>query len=258
MSNSKTITVSPDILGPSKSGYRKRQLVPSKVHDNLNTLKKNLLMKLQNNIQKERDIPLAHNRDIKDVVTTNEDNNNKEVESLENNDIYEKNLGEIQEIQQNYEKKQEQRFLRGNLNSDSDFSKPVLNPIHIRNKKEPEWGCLKTGKKPTFSKYKTLKKNKKKFKRKTKQLVGKHKKTRKVSICIKSKKMKSKIAQDIKTLDKKPLKEIIQYMKNRNLIRGYTDAPEHMLRDMYKQCVLSGDVKNNNRKKLVQHYLYHE
>ncbi len=252
MNTSKTITVSPDLLGSSKSGYKKKQLVPSKVHDNLNKLKKQLLMKLQHNIQKERDTSMDMKEHMNNEVIHETDNEHQTNELIED-DTFEKHVNELESIKNNYEKKQEQRFVRGN--SDSMFTKPVLD---IRNRREPEWGCLKQGKKPTFSKYKTLKKRKKKIKRKSKQLVGKHKKTRKVSICIKSKAMKSKISQDIKALDKKPLKEIIQYMKNRNLIRGYTEAPEHMLRDMYKQCVLSGDVKNNNRKKLVQHYLYHE
>lgn len=232
MSESKIIKVSPDSILGKKSRYKRQTIIPSKVHENLNQLKKKLLDKLQERRKTENTINIGvQSQDIKE-------------DTKSTNDLFEQDMYSLENMQDKYEQKHGMHTL------------PTPS-IDVRNREEPNWGCLKNGMKPTYSKYKTLKKNSKvRFLRKTRQIVGKNKKTRKVKICIRSKPAQQTIKRQIKSLDKKPLKEIIRYMKSRNLLKGYTEAPEYMIRDMYKQCVLSGDIKNNNRKKLVQHYLY--
>ena len=240
MSESKTIKVSPDLIMGKKSGSKRQTIIPSKVHENLNQLKKKLLDKLHETRKTEDKINIGvQPQDIKE-----EKNNSILEEKNTSNDLFQQDMYSLENIKNKYEQKHGIQV------------EPIL-PIDVRNREEPKWGCLKNGRKPTFSKYKTLKKNSKaRFKRKTRQVIGKNKKTRKVKICIRSKPAQQTIKRQIKSLDKKPLKEIIRYMKSRNLLKGYSEAPEYMIRDMYKQCVLSGDIKNNNRKKLVKHYLY--
>ena len=240
MSESKTIKVSSDFITGKKTSSKRPVIIPSKVHENLNQLKKKLLDKLQGTRTSENNINIGvQPEDIKDKTTTSSLQENKSTSELFEEDMY-----SLEKMQDKYENKH-------------GMNVSQIQQIDVRNRQEPEWGCLKSGKKPTYSKYKTLKKNSKaRFKRKIRQVVGKNKKTRKVKICIRSKPAQQTIKRQVKSLDKKPLKEIIRYMKSRNLLKGYTEAPEYMIRDMYKQCVLSGDIKNNNRKKLVQHYLY--
>lgn len=236
MSESKTIKVSPDLIIGKKSGSKRQNIIPSKVHDNLNQLKKKLLEKLQETRKTENKINIG--------VQPQEVNSSFLEEKKTTDELFQEDMNSLERMKDKYEEKYK-------------IHEPPMQQINVRNCEEPKWGCLKNGNKPTYSKYKTLKKNSKaRFKRKTRQVIGKNNKTRKVKICIRSKPAQQTIKRQIKALDKKPLKEIIQYMKSRNLLKGYTEAPEYMIRDMYKQCVLSGDIKNNNRKKLVQHYLY--
>ena len=178
--------------------------------------------------------------------------------------------------------------------------------------KEPVWGCLKNGKKPTYSQYKkTLKKrpvinsqpivitepdqnnnnisintintsisspilerkrkleelknkmnnepvkNKKLMKRnKTIKIynLGKNKKKRSVGVLIKSGKTRKKVKIEHNILKKKALSDIKYYLRKHNLIRVGTTAPENLLRKIYENSNLSGDITNHNEENLIHNF----
>lgn len=101
---------------------------------------------------------------------------------------------------------------------------------------------------------KTKQKNKKeKFKVKNKKVIkrfklGKNAKTRKVAVLIKNKKTRRLINKDCDYLKKKKLKQVKNVLVNNALIRVGTQAPEKLLRDMYLNRHLAGDVKNSGGK----------
>lgn len=78
---------------------------------------------------------------------------------------------------------------------------------------------------------------------------------RSISVLIKSRETRKKIATERATLNKTGLHEIKNYLRERNMIKSGTKAPNHVLRKMYEQCVLSGDVCNKSSDVLVHNYL---
>ena len=76
-----------------------------------------------------------------------------------------------------------------------------------------------------------------------------------VSVLIKSRETRKKIATERATLNKTSLHDIKKYLRERNMIKSGTKAPNHVLRKMYEQCILSGDVCNKSADVLVHNYL---
>jgi hypothetical protein len=76
-----------------------------------------------------------------------------------------------------------------------------------------------------------------------------------VSVLIKSRETRKKIATERATLNKTSLHDIKKYLRERNMIKTGTKAPNHVLRKIYEQCILSGDVCNKSADVLVHNYL---
>lgn len=95
-----------------------------------------------------------------------------------------------------------------------------------------------------------------KSKRVTKTIKRKLGKTgNSVSVLIKSRETRKKVASERTILNKTGLHEIKKYLRERNMIKSGTKAPNHVLRKMYEQCILSGDVCNKSASVLVHNYL---
>lgn len=99
------------------------------------------------------------------------------------------------------------------------------------------------------------KKYKKKYKvhtyRKTYKLG---KKGGKVNVLIKNNKTRKKVKKAVDALDKTPFIEVKRYLKQRHMIKTGTPAPEYVLREMYKNAMLAGDIHNKNDEVLVHNY----
>jgi hypothetical protein len=151
------------------------------------------------------------------------------------------------------------------------------------------YGCLKGGSKPTYRQYhnKTLKnvpshtpnkisiqnagnssrqsqlaKLKKSYK-KIKQKTKKTKKTtynlgrkdRNISILIKNNKTRRNIKREHGLLKQKPLQDIKRYLYERNLLKIGSSTPNDVLRTLYEQSILAGDITNTNNAFTVHNYL---
>ena len=165
--------------------------------------------------------------------------------------------------------------------------------------KDPPYGCLKNGQKPTWRQYnKTLKKEKtsenkpmfnlsmdlpkhKEFLERQKKLheiknrisrpKAKPKKRKiqtkrirrkitlgkignKVGVLVKSKKTRKNIKNEVNVLKKKSIHDIKDYLRNHNLIKIGSSAPDYILRSIYENAFLSGEIKNNNADVLLHNW----
>ena len=113
--------------------------------------------------------------------------------------------------------------------------------------KPTTYGCLKNGVLPTF----------RQTKRSTiKQYASFGKcKSNTVRVLIKDRETYAKIEKDKKKLDKRPMSEIREYLRTRRLYKIGSTAPDDVLRDIYKNAILTGNVENNNSDTLVHNYL---
>jgi hypothetical protein len=85
--------------------------------------------------------------------------------------------------------------------------------------------------------------------------LGKHKNKRTVGVLIKNNKTQKNIKSEITALEQKSIKEIKSHLRDKNLIKAGSDAPNDVIRTLYNGCVLSGDVNNINSDNLVYNYL---
>jgi hypothetical protein len=78
----------------------------------------------------------------------------------------------------------------------------------------------------------------------------------KVQVLIKNNKTRKNINKAIKLLGKKSLLGVKKYLKQKHLLKTGSTAPEYILREMYKNAILSGDIHNKNNDVLVHNYLH--
>ena len=131
-----------------------------------------------------------------------------------------------------------------------DFVKPPVSENNIVRKNK-----LDALKESFMAKNGNPKKDKKneKFKVKNKKIIkrfklGKNAKTNKIAVLIKNKKTRRLINKDCKFLKKKKLKQIKSVLVKNALIKVGTQAPENLLREMYINRYLAGDIKNSGGK----------
>lgn len=108
---------------------------------------------------------------------------------------------------------------------------------------------------PKESKKERLVKVKKTIK---KYRLGKNKKERVVGVLVKSGKTRKMVKDEHTILRKKCLSEIKQYLRKHNLIKIGSSAPEPVLRKLYEDSFLSGNVYNKNASNLIYNYLNDE
>jgi hypothetical protein len=85
------------------------------------------------------------------------------------------------------------------------------------------------------------------IKRTTKTLKRKLGKTDKyVSVLIKNTTIKHKVQEETHRLRDTALHDIKLYLIQRNLLKAGSQCPNDILRKMYEQCILSGDINNQN------------
>ena len=138
------------------------------------------------------------------------------------------------------------------------------------------YGCLKGGQKPTYRQYhnKTLKNTHKpiidtsvpnhvtnrqhklaKLKKSYKKIRQKKRTTKKstytlgkhggsVSVLIKNNATRRKVKREHGLLKQKSINEVKKYLYDKNLLKIGSDAPNDVLRTIYEQSILAGDITN--------------
>jgi hypothetical protein len=332
--NKKTIKIDPNLF--SVSGHKnnkKKSRTLKKKQNELNSLtkpnnvKKELLRKIKEKYKNKSEAEV-------DVDVGNDNNDDNFKNEFQKSLNYLENIIKSKEQKKQTQKRKKRKEKLENHNNASNnvsnsMSLPKLNEVNIdisniekdtpisnfytstninNNKlpkninndlsKEPKYGCLKGGKKPTYKQLnKTLKKprignisnitqkqnnlfkEREKFKKliqkpkpkkiNRKKLMKKLKKYRlktikktyklgknknKVGVLIKNNITRKKIQNEIDDLDKVPLIDVRRYLKTKNLLKTGSSAPEHVLRQIYKDTIISGNIYNKNKDALIHNF----
>lgn len=110
------------------------------------------------------------------------------------------------------------------------------------------YGCLKNGSLPTFRQLKRSSNTIKQY-----ASFGKSKGT--VRVLIKDREMYAKIERDKKKIDKRSMSDIREYLRKRGLYKVGSTAPDDILREIYKNAILTGDIENHNSSTLMHNFL---
>ena len=122
-------------------------------------------------------------------------------------------------------------------------------------KADAPYGCLKQGTKPTFRQWKTTKtpplvKTIKRY-----SSFGKSPNRFTVRVLMKNIDTQVKVEKEKKLLDTHSMETIRDYLLKRGLYKIGSSAPDDVLRKIYKDAYLTGDVENNNSDLLMHNYL---
>ena len=83
--------------------------------------------------------------------------------------------------------------------------------------------------------------------------LGKHK--GKISVLVKNYDTRRKIERECLVLKETPMGVVKDFLRERGFIKMGSSAPDHILRQTYESCFLSGDVNNLNGENLLHNYL---
>ncbi len=128
---------------------------------------------------------------------------------------------------------------------------PNNNIIPHNKIEEPIYGNLKNGKKLT---YRETFKRKIKTQTEKKYILGKNKTSKKVGIFIKNNVSRRNIEKDKINLKNTKIKTVKNYLKKNNLIKYGSAAPNNLLREIYTNSVLCGNINNINGDTLIHNY----
>jgi hypothetical protein len=297
----KSISINPVFFKMSgKSEKRKKKSSFDKTKLKPNQMKRKFIQKIKEHQKKEKEKELLE----------------KNVESENFKNDFQTTLDYLESMKQKKRKerikKQKRKTLKNTQikqNIEQNIKKQAtnidINPMNI--KKDPPYGCLKNGSKPTWKQYnKTLKKNKSdilnefkekppffnlknnenldfnerkdkleklklkfnpnnkpniptKYKIKTKRIrrkitLGKNIHKRLVGVLVKNKKTRKIIKKEVDILKKKSIQEVKKYLRNHNLIKIGSNAPDNVLRTIYENAYLSGNINNNNSDVLLHNW----
>jgi len=84
--------------------------------------------------------------------------------------------------------------------------------------------------------------------------LGKNKTHKLVGVLIKNKDTRRRVSKEKDNLKKKTIVEVKNYLKKCNLLKSGSDAPPDVLRTMYEQAVLAGNITNKTKDTLVHNF----
>jgi hypothetical protein len=97
---------------------------------------------------------------------------------------------------------------------------------------------------------------KKKRKKKKTYRLGKTGKN--IGVLIKNSDTRKKVSEELGVLKKERILNVKNYLKKKNLIKTGCEAPNQVLRHMYEQSILCGDITNIASENLVHNYMNDE
>ena len=91
--------------------------------------------------------------------------------------------------------------------------------------------------------------------RKKKYILGKKKGSKQVGILLKNRETQKNVKAEVSSLKNKSIQEIKDYLRKKNLIKLGSESPTDVLRKLYEDSILSGDVENDNSENLLHNFL---
>ena len=89
---------------------------------------------------------------------------------------------------------------------------------------------------------------------KRKYILGKSKNNNTVSVLIKDRGTRKRVLSAQKDLKRKNINDIKTYLREHNLIKTGSNAPNDVLRKLYESAMLSGEITNSNTETLLHNF----
>ena len=140
-----------------------------------------------------------------------------------------------------------ERLSQGEFITELDnLTETVPESTETKSDAEIPYGCLKNGTKPTFQQLKS---------KTIKQYSSFGKKNNTVRVLMKDKTTYDSIAKDIEKIKKHPMNKIRNFLKTKRLYKVGSTAPDDVLREIYVNVHLTGDIENKNLTTMVHNYM---
>jgi hypothetical protein len=88
-----------------------------------------------------------------------------------------------------------------------------------------------------------------------KYTVGKSKLKRIVSVLLKDRGTRKKIIGAFKDLKKNNINDVKKYLRQHNLIKIGSNAPNDVVRKIYESAIMAGEITNNNQEMLLHNFM---
>ena len=88
-----------------------------------------------------------------------------------------------------------------------------------------------------------------------KYTLGKKNGARHIGLLIKNRETQKRIKQEVSQLKQQPIQEIKNYLRNKNLIKLGSQAPNDVLRKLYEDSILAGEITNANANNLIYNFI---
>ena len=89
---------------------------------------------------------------------------------------------------------------------------------------------------------------------KRKYTLGKSRDKNLVSVLVKDRGTRKQILSAQKDLKKKNINDVKSYLRDHNLIKGGSSAPNDVLRKLYESAMLAGEITNSNVETLLHNF----
>ena len=281
MSNStiKPIKISPELFKVSNSNKKNKTVKAKKNNFKPNLLKQDLLERIKKNREnKNANLGIIDKNENQTIVKKYNDSestpeivNEERNEKISNFAVTVENSNKKTPIINNDDDFSQSIDFLKNLSNKKTKSSNNLNDTFPIESKTPTYGCLKNGNLPTFRQvHNTTLKASNYFENpvlnseKPTNLVNKKavtfkyslgKKHKFVSVLIKNATTRKNISSEHSRLKETSLTDMKNYLKRHNLLKSGSKAPPDVIKKIYEQSILSGDIRNNNKKLLIHNYL---
>lgn len=244
ISKLRTISIDPQFLNISKKKIKQKPIIASEVNINTNNIKQLLLEKLrQHKKSKKNKGPLIQTNtfDEQKTITPQLIDKNKpiEVTMIDNPKVSTPEITVCMDITPEPSPE---------IKNDMEICENIIHP-------DKPYGVLKNGLKPTYKDW--SRKDPEPIiieEREIKKTYTLGKNNKSVSVLIKSNKTRKNNEESKINLKKTSMTTLKNHLKKHNLIKFGTTAPSELLREMFENSKLCGEISNNNPNNIVHNF----